>query len=145
MSTTSTSSNESERTAHRILVGVDGSEDSTRALEWAAKEAVRAGALLEILAAWEPGYEFITPKEVGETLERIVNDATQRAKEIAPGIVTIGTTHEGSPAAVLIAGSEGADLLVVGSRGLGGFRGLLLGSVGLKCASHAMCPTVIVR
>jgi len=65
--------------------------------------------------------------------------------KLAPGVTTVGHTHEESPAVVLIEASEGADLLVVGSRGLGGFKGLVLGSVSQQCSHHARCPITIVR
>ena len=64
---------------------------------------------------------------------------------VAPGVTFKGVTHEGPAAKVLLEASEGADLLVVGSRGLGGFSGLLLGSVSQQCSLHAHCPVVIVR
>ena len=130
---------------HRIVVGVDGSENATRALEWAASQAERTGTLLEIHTSYGPGYVFITPSEVEQTLQRLVDQATARAVQVAPGVVTRGKTHQGSPATALIEASDGADLLVVGSRGLGGFRGLLLGSVSQQCSLHAHCPVVIIR
>jgi nucleotide-binding universal stress UspA family protein len=60
-------------------------------------------------------------------------------------LTVVGVTHQEHPASALIEASDGADLLVVGSRGLGGFRGLLLGSVGHQCVLHARCPVVIIR
>jgi nucleotide-binding universal stress UspA family protein len=135
---------ESASTSHRVVVGIDRSESSMRALDWAAAEAERTGAVLEIQTAYEPGYVHVTQEEVQRGMDRLVEHAAAHVATIAPGVVTIGKTHEQSPAEVLIEASEGADLLVVGSRGLGGFKGLLLGSVSQQCAHHAHCPLTIV-
>ena len=75
----------------------------------------------------------------------LTEQAAARAEKVAPGVKTKAVTHEGAPAKVLVEASKGADLLVVGSRGLGGFGGLVLGSVGRSCALHAHCPIAIVR
>jgi len=128
-----------------IVVGIDGSPGADKALAWAAAEAARSGAGLEIHTAYEPSYEFITHDEVERTLGRQVEAARARIGEEFPGVVVTTRTHEESPARVLIEASDGADLLVVGSRGLGGFTGLLLGSVSHQCSLHAHCPVVIVR
>jgi len=145
METESTGSAGTDGDRHRIVVGVDGSENSTRALEWAAVQAERTGAVLEIQNSYGPGYTFISPSEVKLAMDRVVGEAAARAAEVAPGVAVRTTTHEGSPAHALIKLSKGADLLVVGSRGLGGFGGLLLGSVSQQCCQHAECPVVIVR
>ncbi len=129
----------------RIVVGIDGSERSMRALDWAAVQAQRCGAVLDVQTAYEPGYEFITPDEVDRTMQRRIAEAEARVASVAPGVAVTGGTHQASPAAVLIEASEGADLLVVGSRGHGGFTGLLLGSVSAQCSLHAHCPVTIVR
>ena len=130
---------------HRIVVGVDGSENSMKALEWAAVEADHTHAVLDIETAYEPGYVFISREEVTESMERIVEEAAARVAELAPGVTTKGGLHEASPAKALIETSEGADLLVVGSRGLGGFMGLLLGSVSQQCLLHAHCSVTVIR
>ena len=135
----------SASTIHRVVVGIDGSEPGMRALDWAATEAGRAGAVLEIQTAYEPGYVHVTQEEVQRSMNRLVEDASAHVAKVAPGVATVGKTHEESPAKALIKASEGADLLVVGSRGLGGFKGLLLGSVSQQCAHHAHCPLTIVR
>jgi len=134
-----------EGTSHRIVVGIDGSEPAMRALDWAAAEAERTGAVLEIQTAYEPGYVHVTKEEVQRGMDRLVDGASAHVATATPGVVTSGNTHERSPAKVLIEASKGADLLVVGSRGLGGFKGLLLGSVSQQCAHHAHCPLTIVR
>ena len=137
--TGSTSSN------HRIVVGVDGSEAATRALDWAAAEADRTGAALEIQTAYEPGYVHVSKDEIQRCMDVLVEEAAARVAKLTPGVTTITGTHERTPATVLVDASDGADLLVVGSRGLGGFKGLLLGSVSQQCSHHARCPITIVR
>lgn len=128
-----------------IVVGVDGSRGSLRAVEWAAAEARRRGGVLEIHTAYNPGYVFVTADDVRQAMQRIIEEATSAAAEVAPDIPVRGIAHEATPARSLITASRDADLLVVGSRGLGGFAGLLLGSVSQKCSLHAHCTTVIVR
>jgi nucleotide-binding universal stress UspA family protein len=139
------SGSESAEDGQRIVVGFDGSEHSMRALEYAAVEADLRGAVLDIHTAYEPGYEFITAEEVQRTMDREIVTAVAHVAEVAPGVTTTSGTHEESPANALIEASDGAALLVIGSRGLGGFKGLLLGSVSQKCSLHSPCPVTIVR
>jgi nucleotide-binding universal stress UspA family protein len=101
--------------------------------------------VLEGHASYDPGYVFVSRDEVEMSLQKALDKAAALVAEIAPGVTFKGVTHEGSPAKDLIDASKGADLLVVGSRGLGGFSGLFLGSVSQQCAVHAHCPIVIVR
>ena len=145
MSTNSVQTGDDGISGHRIVVGIDGSEVSMKALDWAAAEADRAGATLDIETAYEPGYEFITHDEVQHSMARLIDEATVRVRKAHPDLLTTNGTHEAAPAAVLIDASQGADLLVVGSRGAGGFKGLLLGSVSQKCSLHSHCPITIVR
>jgi nucleotide-binding universal stress UspA family protein len=130
--------------AHRIVVGVDGSEVGDRALDWAAVQAARTGAVLEIHTAWDKEYAFVTATEVQEAMGQLLARSSERATRVAPGLTTAGVAHEGHAAPALIGASGGADLLVVGTRGLGGFGGLLLGSVSLQCVHHAHCPVTVV-
>lgn len=134
----------------RIIVGVDGSEQSIAALREAAAIADAFGAPLEAVVVWEPilvldGYfppDYPTPEDDARAL---VADAVAAAfPGGAPPRLSV-TTREGTPARVLIRESENADLLVLGSRGHGGFAGLLLGSVSNACAVHAKCPVLIVH
>ena len=143
--TTGTAVSTAGSAEHRVVVGIDGSEGSNRALDWAAGQAVRTGSVLEIHSAYGADYAFVTPSEVEQLLVKLIEEATAHAEKVAPGVVTRSVPDDGSPVKPLIEASEGADLLVVGSRGLGGFAGLLLGSVGHKCALHAHCPVVVVR
>jgi nucleotide-binding universal stress UspA family protein len=131
-------------TTHRIVVGVDGSEHSMAALEWAAAQAERSGTTLEIVAAFGPGYQYMSRSEADQCMQDDVAEALARAEKLAPGVAVTAKTFESPPEAILIKEGTGADLLVVGSRGLGGFKGLLLGSVSRKCAHRARCPVVVV-
>jgi nucleotide-binding universal stress UspA family protein len=131
--------------AHRIVVGFDGSEGALLALDWAAAEAGRTDSVLEVHAAYLAGYSFVTSAEVREEMGRLAAEGVDHVREVAPNVVTKAVGSDASPVAALVEASKGADLLVVGSRGLGGFRGLVLGSVGHKCAMHAHCPVVVVR
>jgi nucleotide-binding universal stress UspA family protein len=140
-----------------IVCGVDGSPGADAALAWAAAEARLRGAKLRIVHAWHlPAATygsggFVPP--VGMTWEDDLEAAARTgldkkvddAAELLAGIEVERHLGEGPAATVLTQAAEGADLLVVGSRGLGGFKELLLGSVGHQCAQHAPCPVVIVR
>jgi nucleotide-binding universal stress UspA family protein len=114
------------------------------ALEWAATQADLSGAALEVVAAFGPGYQFLSREEADQCMRNDVDDALVRAKKCAPTIEATSTIFEGPPELVLMREGLGADLLVVGSRGLGGFKGLLLGSVSRKCVHRARCPVVVV-
>ena len=131
-------------TTHRIVVGVDGSEHSIAALEWAAVQAQRTGVALEIVASFGPCYQYLSRSDADQCMQDDVAEAMVRAEKLAPGVDITSTTFEGPPDTVLIREGAGADLLVVGSRGLGGFKGLLLGSVSRKCVHRARCPVVVV-
>ena len=135
---------------HRIVVGVDGSVQSERALDWAITQAQRGGATLEIVTAWTfpmaLGYAFTaTVNEVRQAAQNVVDGAIARVTEVAPDVVVRGHPAEESPGPALVDASGGADLLVVGSRGNGGFKELMVGSVSSYCARHATCSVVIVR
>ena len=136
-------------TKRRIIVGVDGSQSSIDALRSAADIAVALGCPLEAISVWvyPPIFEADPPVqwELKEEAQRTVDSA---------GAVVLGaefpawftaTTRRGAPARVLIEESAGAGMLVLGSRGHGGFVGMLLGSVSSACVQHAQCPVLIVR
>jgi nucleotide-binding universal stress UspA family protein len=135
----------------RIVVGVDSSETSLKALRWALAEARLRGASVEMVHA------FPRPELVGMTMVVTLpsDDELREASDqvLAEALEAVGgagdvlvTTHVGAggPASVLVEVGEGADLLVIGSRGLGGFRGLLLGSVTQQVIAHAPCPVVVI-
>ncbi|HXL88918.1 MAG TPA: universal stress protein [Streptosporangiaceae bacterium] len=139
----------------RIVAGIDGSAPSLGALAWAIGQAGLTGAAVDAVAAWHypvatGGYGW-TPVGVGaeydfrELTEKILADAISNT--LVPGGDVRVRAHvvEGNPAQVLIDASDGADLLVVGSRGHGGFTEALLGSVSQHCVQHARCPVVVLR
>jgi nucleotide-binding universal stress UspA family protein len=135
---------------HRIVVGVDGSEESARALDWAITQAQQSGAVLEIVTAWmfpmAIGYAFTTTvDEVRNKALKLLDQAISRVDDVAPDVVVRGKTNEQPAGPALVTASKGADLLVVGSRGMGGFEELLVGSVGHYCMRRAACSVVIVR
>lgn len=134
--------------ARRIVVGIDGSEPSKAALRWAARQAALVGGVVEALIAWEypsfygwapAGFDF--GDNAGAVLTQAIDEALgpDRRVEVRPVVVC------GNPAAVLLDASRGAELLVVGSRGHGGFTEALLGSVGQHLVQHAGCPVVVIR
>lgn len=138
---------------HTIVVGVDGSEGSLKALRFALEEAARRGAEVKAVSAWHiPGivYEVgwsAAPIDVAEfptIAEESLRTSLAAAGVNESAVKVTPVVRQGQAADVLCAEAIGADLLVVGSRGLGGFRGLLLGSVSNQCASHAPCPVVII-
>ena len=136
----------------RIVVGIDGSEASRRALNWALDEARRRRCTVDVVHAWQPpylvGYPYagsqhdpVTYEQAAkETLDRIVDGADVSGLDVPVSRIL----RMGHPAGTILDQAKGADLVVVGSRGLGGFRGLLLGSVSQQVAHHAPCPVVIV-
>jgi nucleotide-binding universal stress UspA family protein len=135
-----------ERRLIRVAVGVDGSGDSDDALAWAAREARMRSAILEVVHA--SVYRLALLEQFPEERAReksILDRAVARASTLEPTIEVTGRSVEPPAAKALIEISGDADLLVVGSRGLGGFRELELGSVSQQCAQHARCPVVIVR
>ncbi|MDK1472238.1 universal stress protein [Streptomyces sp. 549] len=134
----------------RVLVGFDVSEHSAAALERAAEEAVLRDAPLEILCGWP--WELLPPEEgdhSGTTLHdrsrHLVEHAGDKLRERHPQLRVIPSMTSKAAAEALVHGSEGAVLTVVGSRGHGGFVGLLLGSVSLRVAAHTAGPLMVVR
>lgn len=133
---------------HRIVVGVDGSVPSKAALSWAIRQAKLTGAVVEAVIAWHyPNtYGYPGPVLDGTDYEKLaVEVVTDTIAEVAGPDDIKFKVIEGNPAAVLLAASAGAELLVVGSRGHGGFIEALLGSVSQHCVHHAACPVVIIR
>jgi nucleotide-binding universal stress UspA family protein len=132
----------------RVVVGIDGSEASLRALRWAAEEAEARGADLEVVHVWERPERY-TPMPVGAypvdpEARKVLDRGVSEARALAPRVEVRGRLEEGGAGTVLVDEARGADLLVVGSRGLGGVRSLFLGSVSQHVAHRASCPVVIV-
>lgn len=139
----------------KIVVGVDGSEHSDRAVAWALEEARMRQAKIQLVTAWHipsfvyggPGFAPQISAAVDDTFrgvaEEVSNTATEQVR--SAGIDVEATVVQDQAADALIEAAKDANLLVVGSRGHGGFAGLLLGSVSAQCAHHAPCPLVIVR
>lgn len=136
-----------------VVVGVDGSEASKDALRWAIRYARMAGAAVRAVTAWHypASYGWAATPAIPEM--DLEGDARQGLKEAIEQVigaaeepVTIQTEIlEGPPALTLLKAAEGAEVLVVGSRGHGAFAGMLLGSVSQHCVHHADCPVVVVR
>jgi nucleotide-binding universal stress UspA family protein len=150
-----------------IVVGVDGSDESKRALRWAVEEAALRRADLKVVHAYEykvPWHAFAAVEEgmnveqmqlYQEGLQQEATEVRQQAEAFVEDVVR-EVDHEGvkvqtlalpdrHPADALVEQSEGADMLVVGSRGLGGFTGLVVGSVSQQCLHHAKCPVMVIR
>lgn len=136
-----------------IVVGIDGSEGAARALEFAAKEATLRARGLRVVAVWHvptPAYSagMLAPSFSIDEFEHSMKAAADRqVSEVLaayPDLPHELVVQEGNATHVLLEQSSGAEMLVLGSRGLGGFRGLVLGSVSQQCAHHATCPVVIV-
>ena len=136
-----------------IVVGVDGSDESKAALRWALDEGRLRGARVRAIYAWNfppmvASWAYVGPAELDtDALQReaegFLDSVVARTK--TEGVDVEHAAVQGSAAQMLVEAAAEADLLVVGSRGHGGFTGLLLGSVSQQCAHHAPCPVVIVR
>ncbi len=156
--------NEHARTGSAVVVGVDGSDGGKEALRWALAEARLRKAPLRIIHAWTyaymgaatGGYGYLggfdsysamgvessqLQREAEELVDRLIAEVAGDVKDVEVERQVI----DGSPAEVLVGAVSAGDLLVVGSRGHGGFAGLLLGSVSQQCVHHAPCPVVVVH
>jgi len=145
MATAQESTGTSPEAAHRVVVGTDGSPGGGGAVAWAAAQAQRAGSVLEVVTTFGTGYVLVTSKEAQEAMDRVLADARALAERAAPGVTVTIRSHPGAPDVVLLQEAVGADLLVVGSRGRGGFTGRLLGSVSRRCVHRSPCPVVVVK
>ncbi|MFF0991248.1 universal stress protein [Kocuria nitroreducens] len=140
----------SNGTAAAIVVGVDGSPQSVEALRLAARMAPTLGADIRAVAAWDyppeyAGYVPLGSDNFDEITRKRVDEAVRAAfgDDVPAGLST--TVVFGHPSKVLVHESEDATMLVVGRRGHGGFRGMLLGSVSAACVSHAKCPVLVIH
>lgn len=134
----------------RIVVGVDRSAPSRLALEWAVAEARLRHGQVSVVTAWEfppvtVGMEGLIqdPDVFPQAARRLQNEVLKRAN--SEGVTVTGDVVQGNAAAALLQVAENADLLVVGSYGLGEFAGQLLGSVSTQVLHHAPCPVLVVR
>jgi nucleotide-binding universal stress UspA family protein len=137
----------------KIVVGTDGSDSSRHALRWAADEAVRRDASLVVVTVWQyptlttmPAFGVLPPAdemnaEAEAGLRQLLADEGLTGRE---DLSVYELVQQGPAASALLDAAADADLLVVGSRGHGGFTGLLLGSVSQAVVSHARCPVVVV-
>ncbi|MEO8850646.1 MAG: universal stress protein [Allobranchiibius sp.] len=133
----------------RIVVGVDGSQASTDALQWAARQATLTGAHLQAVTAWQfpmasSGYLLNVEDDWHPNAQALLDKAIDNA-DLPEGLSISRHAIEGHPARVLVEAATGAQLLVIGSRGHGGFTGMLLGSVSVHAVAHAPCPVLVLR
>ena len=131
----------------RVVVGVDGSEPSYQALRWAAKIADASGAHIDAVAAWQYSIPFgwTNPSwDPRADMEKVLSETVHAALGERPPDMNL-VVCEGNPARVLLEKSAGALMVVVGSRGHGGFAGLMLGSVSTAITQHASCPVLVIR
>jgi len=141
--------------AELIVVGADGSSSSQAALTWAVRQAELTGGTVQAVIAWQypavvAGYGWapvamIDTTDLGEIAAKTVNDMVADVVDPASDVRVSTLVREGNPARVLLDAAQGADLLVVGSRGHGGFAGAMLGSVSQHCLHHSPCPVVVIR
>lgn len=144
-----------EPSGGRIVVGVDGSPSSQLALRWAVRQAGLTGSTVEAVIAWRypamyAGYgvapvSAADPVNFDELATKTLNEVIAEAVDPGHAVRVTSKVAEGNAAQVLLDAAQGADLLVVGSRGRGGFAGALLGSVSQHVATHSPCPVVIIR
>ncbi|MDP7118602.1 MAG: universal stress protein [Acidimicrobiales bacterium] len=143
-------------TKRRIVVGVEGSGYARAALIWAIEEAHHRDAVVEVLTCYSPTYVPAAPDlgyvpldsfDLLSEVEKMQTEVIESAVECAnhPEVEVRKIVNKGRAADTLMAAAEGADMLVVGNRGRGGFAGLRLGSVSQSIAHHSPCPLVIVR
>ncbi|WP_086796778.1 universal stress protein [Streptomyces caniscabiei] len=134
-----------------VTVGLDGSRESRSAAEWAAREAQLLGVPLKLVHVWEPvpapmAQAPLLGTETGQHwTERVPREAAEGLRLRHPGLEVVTEHTSGRPSDVLVDAARDAELLVLGSRGLSGIGGFLVGSVGLAVVAHADRPTVLVR
>lgn len=138
-----------DRAPRPVVAGLDGSPESLAAADWAAREAQHRGLPLRLLHAWEPGpYSYVGlggPEPTPQWAERVPADAAAELAERYPGLEIDTQEVTDHPVTVLTRAAEGAELLVLGSRGLSGLTGFLVGSVAMGVVAHAVRPVVLVR
>lgn len=138
-------------TTERVVVGINGRTDCENAIRWGAAEAATRRADLHLVHAfvWAEFRVPLGPSDVAPGLraqaDRIVADAIELARKFEPGLTVTAARVDGFPSAVLLAESQTADLIVIGSRVTGRMLGLVVSSAGIELSAHAHCPVVVVR
>ena len=140
---------ESTESQRHIVVGVDGSPASLSALEWAVRQGALTGAVVEAVTAWHfpaayGGYPIVAQTDWHANAQ-IIQDLAVKETLGDEASSLLRRVAQGHPVSVLLDAAAGADLLVVGSRGHGGFTGMLLGSVSEHVVAHAPCAVVVVK
>ena len=132
-----------------IVVGVDGSPGGEQVLDWAAAEAMRFGAVLDVVNAWTypgtAGYVALGDADVPPHARQVVSMALEYLAERSPSVPTRADIQRGPPLVALAEASREADLLVLGSRGFGAFRGMRIGALSEHLARQVSCSVVVVR
>jgi nucleotide-binding universal stress UspA family protein len=132
-----------------IVVGLDGSPSSLAALDWAARQADLTGSSLLVIAAWHLprmyGVGVADYYDPAADMQRVLDHSLPVVRGRHPGLRVTGEAVEGYAGHALVDASRGASLLVVGSRGHGPLANVLLGSVGVHCATHAHCSVLVHR
>jgi nucleotide-binding universal stress UspA family protein len=134
-----------------VVVGYDGSASSTAAVDWAAAQAARTGARLDLVSAWEYptswGNVIPLPNDYDPAADAraLLDPVVDRIRSEYPDLAVHAHVIEGHASDVLVEASRHAALLVVASRGHGTFSGMVLGSVSQHCVTHAVCPVVVYR
>ncbi|MGC4807441.1 universal stress protein [Micromonospora sp. DT233] len=130
----------------RVLVGVDGSPTSLLALGFAMERAAQRGVPLQVVRAWEPAANGgLAPDNAVAAERAALDEPLARWRETYPDVEVTVDVVTGRPAGALVEASRDAQLVVVGTRGRGGLRGMLLGSVSQQLLQHAHCPVAVVR
>ncbi len=133
----------------RWIVGVDGSAGSVHALRWSTSQAGSQAASIRVIRAWQPSFVGLADRDIASVLDLGPKSIQAALAEMAADLGDVGRTIEwtvevGNPAGTLLDNTDDASLLVLGTRGAGGFRRLLLGSVSHQCAAHARVPVAVV-
>lgn len=141
----------------RIVVGVDGSTESARALEWALAEAALRGGQVQVIGAYHVPVvaadpmgmagAYVAPEQVEADTRAVLEEVVAKARQASghSDVEVVVSVSLGAPRDLLVEASQGAELVVVGARGLGRLGQLVLGSVSQYVATHAGCPVVVVH
>lgn len=133
-----------------IVVGIDGSEESKNALQWAAKQAAKQNSTVHAVAVWHQPVQFDFQRfynegDLEKQAQKVMEEAVAQATQDAPECKVDTKIKRGHTPSVLLDESANAEMLVLGYRGRGGVSRVMLGSVVLHCVQHANCPVVVTR